>query len=101
MPGQGKIGPILPGKFQHHMAVQERIGQVHSQIASARLNQNASSPRYKFGTDLGNELSQPQARVVLSAQTPKGAIRRIHAKKRIIAHKDGLVDHRKPYTARL
>ena len=101
VPGQGKIDPILPSKFKDRFTVQKGVRQAHRRIASARLKQNPGRPRNQFGADLGNKLSQPQARVVLSAKTPKGAIRRIHAKNRIIAYKDGLVDHRKPHAARL
>ena len=101
VPRQSKIDPILPGRLKDHATVQKGVGQVHRRITSACLEQNSSRTRNKLGTDLGHQLSQTQASVVLGAQARKAPVGGIQAKDRVIAHKVGLVDHRQPHPASL
>ena len=97
MPRQSKIDPILSSKFKDRLTVQKGIRQAHRRIASARLKQNPGRPRNKFGANLGHQLTQAQASVILRAQTRKTPLGGIQAKDRIVAHKIGLVDHRQPH----
>ena len=101
VPRQSKIDPILPGKFENHATVQKGVGQVHRRITSACLEQNSSCPRNKLGTDLGHQLTQTQASVILRAQTRKTPLGGIQAKDRVVAYKVGLVDHRQPHPTSL
>ena len=101
MPRQSKIDPILPSKFKDRITVQKGVRQAHRRIASARLKQNPGRPRNKFGANLGHQLTQTQASVILRAQTRKTPLGGVQAKDRVVAYKVGLVDHRQPHAASL
>ena len=93
MPRQSKIDPILSSKFKDRFTVQKGVRQAHRRIASTRLKQNSGRPRNKFGANLGHQLTQAQASVILRAQTRKTPLGGIQAKDRVVAYKVGLIDH--------